>query len=649
MGVLPTSVSKSYQQMSHAPDISPLVLVGEDIEENSEPAASFAPPAATLVSKSVTISPLNPVTHFTNPKFSEDGDYDVQVDDDDTFYYPELSTTDDHPSPISPSVSGGGTGAIYSSRHRPPPPPPSSRHQKLFGNDQEEGDEEEEAILEESEVPLDASGLYRRLTDEDILVPINSSNKNNSSSNLERSPSLSSALSRVANEELALKVEDDDPVNNALSRLMGASMVAAQVQAAAVQAAAAAGLDHYDAAIRLPSLAVSHSFSAVEKSTDSVPLKKLSVDLIKTYKQINEVYYRKKRRSKENRQQQQGHQSQRNSRYLVETADGGVEEVIHAQQLSQSSASEIDLLYTNAAINATATGGAGALMPTAYYRLNNNTTYNHHHQPPLTVDQVVQMQALTSKLGEMSIYNEGTSGDDIGGLSNFVGGFAPSSSLPQQQQHPRPRNNRLLQQLPNFPTNTATSSRPSDFYNPHHHQQQQLLNLQQQQAAVANYYQNQTAFIEAAAFAAATAGSSMQQQKSQQQSHPYASGNTYANAVDSDVLQNPPIYAFVPSLLIFDTFVNINELHTLLFKSKSIRIRNSAAHFAVSPVAAIFIYRVLILTRLTINDNEIRKCIPNTRCGFFAGLANTRAGDKDVNTAGLCEITQDENLDLSYG
>ncbi|VUZ51717.1 unnamed protein product [Hymenolepis diminuta] len=544
------SISKSYQQMSHAPDISPLVLVGGDIEENNEPAASFVPPASTLVSKSVTISPLNPVTHFNNPKFSEDGDYDVQVDDDDTFYYPELSTTDDPPSPISPSVSGEGeTGAIYSSRHRPPPPPPSSRHQKLFGDDHEEGDDEEEAILEESEVPLDASGLYRRLTDEDILVPVNSSSKNNSSSNHERSPSLSSALSRVANEELALKVEDDDPVNNALSRLMGASMVAAQVQAAAVQAAAAAGLDHYDAAIRLPNLAVSRSFSIAEKSTDSVPLKKLSVDLIKTYKQINEVYYRKKRRSKENRQQQQqqGHQSQRNSRYLIETADGGVEEVIHTQQLSQSSASEIDLLYTNAAINATATGGTGALMPTAYYRLNNNTTYNHHHQPPLTVDQVVQMQTLTSKLGEMSIYNEGTSGDDIGGLSNFMGGFTPSSSFPQQQQHPRPRNNRLLQQQqppPNFLTNTAASSRPSDFYNPHHHQQQQLLNLQQQQqAAVANYYQNQTAFIEAAAFAAATAGSSMQQQKSQQQSHPYASGNTYANAVDSDVLQNPPIYA----------------------------------------------------------------------------------------------------------
>ncbi|VDO14786.1 unnamed protein product [Rodentolepis nana] len=542
------STNKSHQPMSQAPTFSPLVLVGGDSEESDETSAPFSPPAANVVSKSVTISPLNPVTHFTNPKFSEDGDYDVQVDDDDAFYYPELSTTDDPPPPISPSAIGkSGTAAIYSSRHRPPPPPPSSRHQKLYGDNQEE-DEEEEAILEESEVPLDASGLYRRLTDEDILVPVYNRSKNDSSSNHERSPSLSSALSRVANEELALKGEDDDPVNNALSRLMGASMAAAQVQAAAVQAAAAAGLDHYDAAIRLPSLAVSQSLSTAERSTDSVPLKKLSVDLIKTYKQINEVYYHKKRRSKENRQQQQqqSHQSQRNSRYLVETADGGVEEVIRSQHLPQSSANETDLLYTNAAINTSAAGGAGALMPTAYYQLNNNTIYNHNHQTPLTADHVVQMQALTSKLGEMSIYNEGTSGDDIGGLSNFVGGFAPSSSLPQQQQHPRPRTSRLMQQHlpPNFLTNTATSH-PSDFYNPHHHHQPQHLLNPQQQAAVANYYQNQSAFIEAAAFAAATAGSSMQQQqqKSQHQSHPYASGNTYANAVDSDVLQNPPIYA----------------------------------------------------------------------------------------------------------
>lgn len=295
------SVSRSHQQMSQVPEISPLALIGGD-EEDNEPITSLSPPTTfsspILVSNSVTISPLNPVTHFTTPKFippattiisgDDAGDYDVQVDDEDAFYYPELSTTDD-PSPMSPTipVSEGGTGA-YLSRHRPPPPPPSSRHQKLFGEPDEEEDEET-VLEEESEVPLDASGLYRRLTDEDIIVVVDN---NDNSNNQERSPSLSSALSRVANEESALRNDNengenfpDDPVNNALSRLMGASMAAAQVQAAAVQAAAAAGLDHYDAAIRFP--LTSQSFTS--ERSDSVPLKKLSVDLIKTYKQINEV------------------------------------------------------------------------------------------------------------------------------------------------------------------------------------------------------------------------------------------------------------------------------------------------------------------------------------------------------------------------
>lgn len=105
-------------------------------------------------------------------------------------------------------------------------------------------------------------------------------------------------------------------------------------------------------------------------------------------------------------------------------------------------------------------------------------------------------------------------------------GFAPSS-LPQH----RPRTNRLGQQTQQQPAFlTTTRGGGGEFYNPHHHQ---LHHLQQQQVT-ANYYQNQAALLEVAT-------GPMQ--------HPYASGNTYANAVDSvaaagvnDVLQ-PPIYA----------------------------------------------------------------------------------------------------------
>ena len=277
------SISRS-EQVPQAPDIAP--FIGE------EPLTSFSQPSTTTPShspsypvtaiKSVTISP--PVTHFTIPRLTSgggdgDGDYDVQGEDDDALYYPELSTTDD-PSSISPF-----------SRHRPPPPPPSSRHQKLF-TDEENGaevednqpDEEEEGLdPDDTELSPDAGGLYRRLTDEDFVVVIDNNGSGSGIGGGERSPSLSSALSRVAAEELSQKVPhiEDDPVNNALSRLMGASMAAAQVQAAAVQAAAAAGLDHYDTAIRLP--------LPTSVRTDSAPLKKLSVDLIKTYKQINEV------------------------------------------------------------------------------------------------------------------------------------------------------------------------------------------------------------------------------------------------------------------------------------------------------------------------------------------------------------------------
>ena len=266
------SISKS-EQVPQAPDIAP--FIGE------ESLTSFTPPVTSTshssypvtTIKSVTISP--PVTHFTIPRLtSGDGDYDVQ--DDDALYYPELSTADD-PSSISPF-----------SRHRPPPPPPSSRHQKLFINEENgspvednEGDEEEEGL--DTDLSPDAGGIYRRLTDEDFVVVVDRNNESGNGTGGERSPSLSSALSRVATEEFSQKAPhvDGDPVNNALTRLMGASMAAAQVQAAAVQAAAAAGLDHYDTAIRLP--------LPTKVRTGVAPLKKLSVDLIKTYKQINEV------------------------------------------------------------------------------------------------------------------------------------------------------------------------------------------------------------------------------------------------------------------------------------------------------------------------------------------------------------------------
>ncbi|CDS42170.1 dual specificity [Echinococcus multilocularis] len=517
------SIGRS-QQVPHALDVSPF-LGGGGVPITSSPSISSPPPHPT-VSNSVTISPLSsPVTHFTTPKLTSNGDYDVQGDDDEAFYYPELSTTDD-PSPISP-ISG-----CTSSRHRPPPPPPSSRHQKLFGEMEEDDEEEVEAEVEEldpedTEIPLDAGGLYRRLTDDDTVAVIDN---NNNVGGEERSPSLSSALSRVAAEEFSLSSqratrggeETLDSVNNALSRLMGASMAAAQVQAAAV-----AGLDHYDAAIRLP--------LPTGMRTDAAPLKKLSVDLIKTYKQINEVYYRKKRRSREGRQGNSSHvqqqqQSRRHSHYLVD--DGAVDDVGMPQPPSSS---ETDLLYTNA--SAVVDPGSGSLIPQSYYQLNyhhsntpDSVQQHHYHQQqhPLSLDQVVQMHTLSSKLGDMSIYNEGTGagGDELAGFGNF--GLAPSS-LPQH----RPRMNRLgqqtQQQQPAFLTTTRVGG--GEFYNPHHHQQHIQ---QQQQQVVTNYYQNQAALLE-------VASGPMQ--------HPYASGNTYVNAVDpvaaadmNDVLQ-PPIYA----------------------------------------------------------------------------------------------------------
>ena len=136
----------------------------------------------------------------------------------------------------------------------------------------------------------------------------------------------------------------------------------------------------------------------------------------------------------------------------------------------------------------------------------------------------------------LGIYNEGTGagGDELGGFEKAA--FAPTG-LPQH----RPRTNRVGQQPAFLTATTTTTNRGGDFYNSHHHhhQQQQQFQLQQQVPAVAatNYYQNQAAVLEAAAG------------PMQQQQHPYASGNAYANAIESatvglsDGLQPPPIYA----------------------------------------------------------------------------------------------------------
>lgn len=231
----------------------------------------------TTATSSLTISHLSPpITHFKTPAKplhpiytinSNDGDYD----DEEALYYPELSADEDSAVQVSStSISG----------HRPPPPPPSSRHQKLFCENDEDVVAGEDWVEVDDEVGVgerdketeSVGGLYRRLTDEGDV----DDNEEYATTNV-RSPSLSSALSRV----------EEDPTNLALTRLMDASMAAAQVQAAAVHAAAqiTSGTDHYDAA-RLPQ---PPRFRPARDGSGT--LKKLSVDLIKTYKQINEVSF----------------------------------------------------------------------------------------------------------------------------------------------------------------------------------------------------------------------------------------------------------------------------------------------------------------------------------------------------------------------
>uniref|UniRef100_A0A5K3FEP6 Dual-specificity kinase n=1 Tax=Mesocestoides corti TaxID=53468 RepID=A0A5K3FEP6_MESCO len=527
---------------------------GSQAESNS----SFSPsPSHPVVTNSITISPLSPpVTHFTTPKPSSEGDYDVQAEDDDVLYYPELSTSEEPYVKSSPDYTVSPSTGVASSRHRPPPPPPSSRHQKLFGEVEEDEDEDDAGI------PPDAGGLYRRLTDEDIGGV--------GASGGERSPSLSSALSRVAAEDLMTPyissqkaaVEDADPVNSALSRLIGASMAAAQVQAAAVQAAAAAGLDHYDAAIRLPQ----QPRLRVSRGACAGPLRKLSVDLIKTYKQINEVYYRNKRRSREGQQQLRRH-----SQFLLDTSNEDPTLLAstssaaytlppqppHSNSSAQSTESLTlhqhnhqqsgDSVYTSAPH--LVDGGAPLFAP-AYYQLNYPQSSG---QQPLNVDQVVHMHALATKMGDISIYNEGT-----GASPDEVVGFGPGFASPGLSQHHgvahRPRTNRANQ----LPVSSASLSTPGLHpllqsmaprgNGPYHHHQHQ----QQPPPPPPNYYQNQIALLE-------TTGV-MQ--------HPYASGsvgvsgggggsdavsasntiaafaNNYANAIDSVTESlHPPIYA----------------------------------------------------------------------------------------------------------
>ena len=137
-----------------------------------------------------------------------------------------------------------------------------------------------------------------------------------------------------------------------------------------------------------------------------------------------QVYYRKKRRSREGRQgasviagqqQQQQLQSRRHSQYLLD--DGAIGEDITLSQLLQSQPvpPSSDLLCTN--VPSMLDAASGSMLPQSYYQLNYHRPsatagpsdsvqqQHHHHQHPLTVDQVVQMHALSSKLGDMSTFS----------------------------------------------------------------------------------------------------------------------------------------------------------------------------------------------------------------------------------------------------
>ena len=132
-----------------------------------------------------------------------------------------------------------------------------------------------------------------------------------------------------------------------------------------------------------------------------------------------QVYYRKKRRSRENRHdasvtaslQQQQLQSRRHSQYFLD--DGEIGEDITLSQLLQSqpshSSGECGLLCTNVPSMLDASGGS--ILPQSYYQSNylrppaasgSCDSVQQQHQHPLTVDQILQMHTLSSKLGDMS-------------------------------------------------------------------------------------------------------------------------------------------------------------------------------------------------------------------------------------------------------
>ncbi|BHF63542.1 Dual specificity tyrosine-phosphorylation-regulated kinase 1A [Sparganum proliferum] len=367
---------------------------------------------------------------------------DVDEDDDAMFFH-ELGATASSVV-TDPLCSPGSMGlppdscsnqlspsGFYPSRHRPPPPPPSSRRQEhlpsLFSQvssdyegthssdvgdrGPEEGEvngrhffsespEEERQLIGDGVGCSGGGGLYRRLNEEVCYLSSpyppeigNALNSTARTTNLSTSPSLSSALSRAAAEDIGsadvpvtsvvplLPLPPDattsastapalvgtllasphpslpttaatcyaeqptDESVNALSRLKGASVAAAAVQAAAMAAAAfnlkadrtvstaaAASTVGGDPVVtmRLMDGSARHPrFRRTQNSlvggllTDglqdpgaaapvtcshqlgSVALRKLSVDLIRTYKQINEVYYRKKKRPKDSQQQLQ--------------------------------------------------------------------------------------------------------------------------------------------------------------------------------------------------------------------------------------------------------------------------------------------------------------------------------------------------------
>ncbi|KAL3319696.1 Dual specificity tyrosine-phosphorylation-regulated kinase 1A [Cichlidogyrus casuarinus] len=191
-------------------------------------------------------------------------------------------------------------------RHRPPPPPPTSSRGK--------------SILISPSTSLEPSisgepphiSLYKRVIEEpDYTVSDQNHPRSHSSS-----PSLSSALSCLTGDDQLLdenhpdrtdfgytkvasqeNVFDNDPVTLARMRLLGAS--------AAAHAAINACHVSSDRERRASNATFCPSKLPRSRHADKTPLRKLSIDLIRTYKHINDVYYKKKRQQKDLQSQQQ--------------------------------------------------------------------------------------------------------------------------------------------------------------------------------------------------------------------------------------------------------------------------------------------------------------------------------------------------------